>query len=107
MDLKQQTKAPAETQSATGAYVGNPGIEAGVAPVERAPRPIEAGVDIGHVHLRAGDLGKIKDFYVEIGRRRVGKSVDLGGGRMIKKKKTRKTISIQVRATSRECRPKI
>src|SRR5258708_25627651 len=37
-----------------------------MAPVERAPRPIEAGVDIGHVHLRASDLGKIKDFYVGI-----------------------------------------
>src|SRR5438128_11795098 len=66
MDLKEQTKAPAETETRTGSYVGNPGIEAGVAPVERAPRPIEAGVDIGHVHLRAGDLGKIKDFYVGI-----------------------------------------
>src|SRR6266700_6069564 len=66
MDLKEQTKAPAETDTGTGAYVGNPGIEAGVAPVERAPRPIEAGVDIGHVHLRAGDLGKIKGFYVGI-----------------------------------------
>jgi len=37
-----------------------------MAPVERAPRPIEAGVDIGHVHLRASDLGKIKGFYVGI-----------------------------------------
>lgn len=66
MDLKEQTKAPADTEARTGAYVGNPGIEAGVAPVERAPRPIEAGVDIGHVHLRASDLGKIRDFYVGI-----------------------------------------
>ena len=66
MDLKQQTKAQAETESGTGSYAGNPGIEAGVAPFERAARPIEAGVDIGHVHLRAGDLAKIKAFYVGI-----------------------------------------
>ena len=66
MDLKEQTRAPAETEAGTGSFVGNPGIEAGVTPVERAPRPIEAGVDIGHVHLRASDLGKIKDFYVGI-----------------------------------------
>jgi catechol 2,3-dioxygenase len=63
MDLKEQTKAPAD---GTGSYAGNPGLDAGVAPVERAPRPIEAGVDIGHVHLRAGDLSKIKAFYVGI-----------------------------------------
>ena len=66
MDLKEQTKAPADTEARTGSYAGNPGIEAGMAPVERAPRPIEAGVDIGHVHLRASDLGKIKAFYVGI-----------------------------------------
>src|SRR2546422_5562853 len=66
MELKEQIKAPAETEARTGSYVGNPGVEAGMAPVERAPRPIEAGVDIGHVHLRASDLGKIKDFYVGI-----------------------------------------
>src|SRR5438034_10676673 len=66
MDLKEQTKAPAETETRTGSYVGNPGSKAGAAPVERAPRPIEDGVDIGHVHLRASDLGKIKDFYVGI-----------------------------------------
>jgi catechol 2,3-dioxygenase len=59
MDVKQATKG-------SGSYVGNPGIEAGIKPVERAPRPIDAGVDIGHVHMRAGDLQKIKDFYVGI-----------------------------------------
>src|SRR5438128_2356536 len=48
MDLKEQTKAPAETETRTGSYVGNPGSKAGAAPVERAPRPIEDGVDIGH-----------------------------------------------------------
>lgn len=59
MDVKQAIKG-------SGSYVGNPGIEAGIKPVERAPRPIDAGVDVGHVHMRAGDLQKIKDFYVGI-----------------------------------------
>jgi catechol 2,3-dioxygenase len=66
MDLKEQTSAPAETERGTGSYAGNPGLEAGVAPFERAPRPIEAGVDIGHVHLKAADLARIKAFYVGI-----------------------------------------
>jgi catechol 2,3-dioxygenase len=39
---------------------------AGVAPVERSPIPIPAGVDIGHVHLKAADLERIKSFYVGI-----------------------------------------
>ncbi len=67
MDLKEQAKAhaPAE-EGGTGSYAGNPGLENGVAPFERAPRPISAGVDIGHVHLRASDLARIKAFYVGI-----------------------------------------
>ena len=39
---------------------------AGAAPVEVGPRPIPAGVDIGHVHLKAADLDRIKSFYVGI-----------------------------------------
>ena len=39
---------------------------AGVEPVSRAPKPIDAGVEIGHVHMRAGDLKKIRDFYVGV-----------------------------------------
>ena len=58
------TKERAEV--ASGSYVGNPGLEAGIKPAERAPRPIDAGVDIGHVHLRASDLAKIKAFYAGI-----------------------------------------
>jgi catechol 2,3-dioxygenase len=38
----------------------------GVTPAERNNRPLPAGVDIGHVHLKASDLGRIKDFYVGI-----------------------------------------
>lgn len=67
MSVKQQAKAPAPAEAGgTGSYVGNPGLESGVAPYERAERPISRGVDIGHVHLRAGDLAKIKAFYVGI-----------------------------------------
>lgn len=69
MDLKEQAKAapaaPAEA-GGTGSYVGNPGFENGVAAYERAARPISPGVDIGHVHLRAADLARIKAFYVGI-----------------------------------------
>ena len=38
----------------------------GVAPVERAPRPIAAGVDIGHVHLKTADIQRVHDFYVGV-----------------------------------------
>jgi len=41
-------------------------VSSGSSPAERSPRPIAAGVDIGHVHLKAADLGRIKDFYVGI-----------------------------------------
>jgi catechol 2,3-dioxygenase len=37
-----------------------------VVPHERAARPIAAGVDIGHVHLKTADLERIKAFYVGI-----------------------------------------
>ena len=35
-------------------------------PVERSERPIAAGVDIGHVHLKTADIDRIHDFYVGI-----------------------------------------
>ncbi len=35
-------------------------------PREPNPRPMAAGVDIGHVHLRAADLDRIRRFYVDI-----------------------------------------
>lgn len=35
-------------------------------PQETAPNPIDQRVDIGHVHMKAGDLKKIEDFYVGI-----------------------------------------
>jgi catechol 2,3-dioxygenase len=37
-----------------------------VTPVERAPRPIAPGVDIGHVHLKTADIQRVHDFYVGV-----------------------------------------
>jgi len=37
-----------------------------VQPIERPHRPIDPGVDIGHVHLKTADLDRIHDFYVGI-----------------------------------------
>src|SRR5258708_18460616 len=39
---------------------------AGVTARERSARPIAAGVDIGHVHLKTADIDRIHHFYVEI-----------------------------------------
>jgi len=38
----------------------------GIVPREVNPTPIHTGVDIGHVHLRAADLDRIRAFYVDI-----------------------------------------
>jgi catechol 2,3-dioxygenase len=38
----------------------------GVTPLERAPRPIAPGVDIGHVHLKTADIQRVHDFYVGV-----------------------------------------
>lgn len=35
-------------------------------PIEKNNNPIDPGVDIGHVHLKSGNLDKIYDFYVGI-----------------------------------------
>jgi len=37
-----------------------------VTPRQRAPRPIEPGVRIGHVHLRTADIDRVRDFYVGV-----------------------------------------
>src|SRR5215217_4381888 len=37
-----------------------------VAPIATAPRPIDPGVRIGHVHLRTADIDRVKDFYVGV-----------------------------------------
>jgi catechol 2,3-dioxygenase len=59
-------KPAISTDAPSGSYVGNPGVEKGIVPLERAPRPIDPGVDIGHVHLRGADLQKLRAFYVDI-----------------------------------------
>jgi catechol 2,3-dioxygenase len=40
--------------------------ENGVVPREAAPRPIDPGVDIGHVHLKTADIERIRHFYVDV-----------------------------------------
>ena len=37
-----------------------------VVPAERAPRPADAAIRIGHVHLKTADLARVKHFYVDI-----------------------------------------
>ena len=38
----------------------------GLTPTEQAPRPMAAGVDIGHVHLKTADIQRVHDFYVGV-----------------------------------------
>src|SRR5437764_12764067 len=35
-------------------------------PRAAAPRPIDPGVDIGHVHLKTADIERVRRFYVDI-----------------------------------------
>ena len=37
-----------------------------VTPVAPNPRPIAAGVTIGHVHLRTSDIDRVRGFYVDV-----------------------------------------
>src|SRR3954464_3568319 len=37
-----------------------------VTPAARAPRPIDPGTRIGHVHLRTSDIERIRHFYVDV-----------------------------------------
>ncbi len=37
-----------------------------VQPRERSSRPIDPGVDIGHVHLKTADIDRVQHFYVDI-----------------------------------------
>jgi len=43
-----------------------PELQGSIAPRERASRPIAEGTSIGHVHMKAADLAKIRAFYVDI-----------------------------------------
>ena len=35
-------------------------------PIQKAPDPIDAGISIGHVHLRTADIDRVRDFYVGV-----------------------------------------
>jgi catechol 2,3-dioxygenase len=35
-------------------------------PIHRAPDPIDAGVRLGHAHLRTADIDRIRQFYVDV-----------------------------------------
>src|SRR5204863_7933973 len=37
-----------------------------ITPVQQAPRPIDPGTRIGHVHLRTADIDGIRAFYVDV-----------------------------------------
>jgi catechol 2,3-dioxygenase len=37
-----------------------------IEPRARAPRPIDPGTRIGHVHLRTADIDRVKAFYVDV-----------------------------------------
>jgi len=44
----------------------NQQLQGSIVPWQRAPNPIEAGVTIGHVHLRTADIDRIRAFYVDL-----------------------------------------
>src|SRR3954454_19599062 len=44
----------------------NQQLQGSIVPWQRAPKPIEAGVTIGHVHLRTADIDRIRAFYVDL-----------------------------------------
>jgi catechol 2,3-dioxygenase len=37
-----------------------------IVPRQEAPRPIQPGVTIGHVHLRTADIDRVREFYVGV-----------------------------------------
>src|ERR687884_1458864 len=37
-----------------------------IVPKAAAPRPIDPGVTIGHVHLRTADIDRVRAFYVDL-----------------------------------------
>ena len=41
-------------------------LQGSIVPMQRAPRPMEPGVTIGHVHLRTSDIDRIRHFYVDV-----------------------------------------
>jgi catechol 2,3-dioxygenase len=41
-------------------------LQGSITPVASAPRPIDPGVRIGHVHLRTADIDRVRNFYVGV-----------------------------------------
>src|SRR4051812_46473869 len=41
-------------------------LQGSIVPSQRAPRPIEPGTTIGHVHLRTSDIARVRGFYVDV-----------------------------------------
>ena len=41
-------------------------LQGSIVPRQRAPRPIDPGVTIGHVHLRTADIDRVRAFYVDV-----------------------------------------
>lgn len=41
-------------------------IQGPIVPAAPAPRPIDPGVTIGHVHLRTADIDRVRTFYVDV-----------------------------------------
>src|SRR3954471_17168162 len=41
-------------------------LQGPVTPAVAAPRPIDPGVTIGHVHLRTADIDRVRAFYVDV-----------------------------------------
>ena len=55
-----------EARSLRDMATENQQLQGPIVPMERALRPIEPGVTIGHVHLRTSDIDRIRKFYVDL-----------------------------------------
>src|SRR4051812_30699463 len=44
----------------------NQHLQGSIVPWHRAPKPVEPGVTIGHVHLRTSDIDRVRGFYVDL-----------------------------------------
>src|SRR4051794_41460155 len=41
-------------------------LQGSIVPWQKAPKPVEPGVTIGHVHLRTADIDRVRAFYVDL-----------------------------------------
>lgn len=41
-------------------------VQGTIVPLAPAPRPLDPGVTIGHVHLRTADIDRVRGFYVDV-----------------------------------------